>query len=349
MTTPAHLAAAALLAAPACMSQTTTYLAERAREDGIEIVRLADSRRGIEVRIVPSIGNNAYRMTVNGHPVLWSPYQSLAEFKAKPVQLGNPFLAPWANRLSEEAFHANGKRYRLNPDLKNYRLDGNQQPIHGLVTNSPDWRVTAVEANAASARATSRLEFWRHPDWMAQFPFAHTIEMTYRLAGGALEVETAVENHAREPMPLSLGYHTYYQLTESPREQWRVLIPAREQVVLSGKLVPTGERKPMPFAKPLSMKDVRLDDVFTALERDPQGRAEFRVEGGRQSISVLFGPKYLVGVVWAPPGREFLCFEPMTGVTNAFNLAHEGKYPELQTVPPGGVWRESFWIRPSGF
>ena len=37
---------------------------------------------------------------------------------------------------------------------------------------------------------TSRLEFFRLPDYMAQFPFAHTIDMTYRLANGVLEVET---------------------------------------------------------------------------------------------------------------------------------------------------------------
>jgi len=30
------------------------------------------------------------------------------------------------------------------------------------------------------------------------------------------------------------------------------------------------------------------------------------------------------------------------------NLNHEGKYPDLQSVPPGGKWMESFWIRASG-
>jgi hypothetical protein len=38
----------------------------------------------------------------------------------------------------------------------------------------------------------------------------------------------------------------------------------------------------------------------------------------------------------------------MTGITNAINLNHEGKYPDLQTVAPGGKWTESFWIRASG-
>ena len=47
--------------------------------------------------------------------------------------------------------------------------------------------------------------------------------------------------------------------------------------------------------------------------------------------------------------RNFICLEPMAAVTNALNLAQRGQYPELQTIPPGGTWQESFWVKPSGF
>ena len=40
---------------------------------------------------------------------------------------------------------------------------------------------------------------------MAQFPFAHTIEMTYRLEDGALEVATAVTNQSAGPMSVAFG------------------------------------------------------------------------------------------------------------------------------------------------
>ena len=64
---------------------------------------------------------------------------------------------------------------------------------------------------------------------------------------------------------------------------------------------------------------------------------------------MIYGPKYPVAVVYAPPGKEFICFEPMAAITNGFNLAHAGVYKELQSVAPGSDWRESFWIAPSGF
>jgi len=64
---------------------------------------------------------------------------------------------------------------------------------------------------------------------------------------------------------------------------------------------------------------------------------------------VRFGPNFPIAVIYAPKGRNVVCFEPMTGITNGFNLAHDGKFKGLQTIAPGAIWRESFWIRPSGF
>jgi aldose 1-epimerase len=325
------------------------YSARESAQDGIDIVRLSDARRRIEVSIVPSIGNNAFDVRVAGKPVFWSPYASLADFRAKPVFLGNPFLAPWANRLDQEAFFANGKRYVLNASLGNYRYDPHHLPIHGLLSYSSYWEVASMGAHEAGAWLASRLEFWRYPELMAQFPFAHTIEMTYGLAGGTMEVRTRIANESREPLPLGIGYHPYFTLAEAPRDEWKVHVAAREHVLLSDLLIPTGEREPVTLPDPVSLAGSHLDDVFTNLIRDDDGRAEFWVRGGGRQISVIYGPKYPVAVIYAPPGKDFICFEPMTAVTNAFNLAHAGRYDGLQSIPAGGEWQESFWIRPQGF
>src|SRR5580693_9895870 len=175
------------------MSIAANYSAQKIIVDGLPVVRLTDAAGHAEVAIAPSLGNLAYEFKVNGRNVFWLPYGTLAEMQAKPQFGGIPFLAPWANRLSEYAFYANGKKFRLNPDLGNIRRDQNQNPIHGLLTFSPDWTVTAMAADADAASVTSRLEFWKHPAMMAQFPFAHSIEMTYRLHDGGLEVRTAIE------------------------------------------------------------------------------------------------------------------------------------------------------------
>ena len=317
--------------------------------DGVEVVQLADAARRISVAVAVSMGNTAYELRVNGKNAFWFPFGSLGEWAKKPVLCGNPFLAPWANRLSQDGYYANGRKHALNPDLGNVRRDGGNLPIHGLLLFSPLWKTVSAEADGNSAVCVARLEFWKLPELMAQFPFAHTLTMTHRLSNGALEVEILIDNHASEPMPVSIGYHPYLRLPGSPRDQWKVRLAARRRLLLDGRLIPTGEQEPFAAGEPFPLSGIQLDDVYGDLARDSEGRAHFVAECGSETVRVIYGPKYRVAVVYAPSNGEFVCFEPMAAITDAFNLAHAGVYRELQSVPEGGQWRESFWIAPSGF
>lgn len=325
------------------------FSARQERDGGTDVVVLSDKARQMEVRVVPSVGNMAYRYLVNGKNILWFPFSSPEELRARPALCGIPLLAPWANRIDGDAYWVDGRQYRLNPELGNLRRDANQRPIHGLLSFSPAWALTASGANADSAYATSRLAFWRYPDLMAQFPFAHEVTMTYRLAGGALQVETSLENHSATGMPVAIGYHPYFQLYDAPRDDWTVHLAARERWLLDSFLIPTGRREAVPWADSQPLRGGALDDVFGGLMADTDEAARFWVRGDRQKITVTYGPKYRVAVVYAPQGKSFICFEPMSAVTNAFNLAHVNAYPELQSIPSGGHWSESFWITPEGF
>ncbi len=325
------------------------YTARRTAVDGIDVVQLEDSAHHLTVSIAPSIGNMAYEILSGGKNVLWFPFHSPAGLKEQPTFCCVPFLAPWANRLEGDYFWANGRKFLLNPDLGNVRRDNHQKPIHGLLNFSSAWNLVAAKADAHSAWATSQIDFWKHPEMVGQFPFAHTISMTYRVQNGAVEVETTLDNLSTEPMPVSIGYHPYFHVEDSPRDQWKVHIAARDHVVLNDLFLPTGERKPVDYPDLLPLHNVTFDDVFADLARGPDGRAEFRVEGKKQRITVSYGPKYTVAVVYAPAAREFICFEPMAAITNGLNLAHSGVYKDLQSIPPGGQWKESFWITPAGF
>jgi aldose 1-epimerase len=327
------------------MMVAETYSARKLMVDSIEIVRLADSAHGIEVSICPSIGNIAYDMRVNAQPILMSPPASLPDWQQKPAQAGIPFLAPWANRLEGDGYWANGKRYQLNPEAVAIRRDANGLPIHGLLLFASAWQVTRLQAGDQAAEVTSRLEFWKHPQWMAQFPFAHTIEMTHRLAGGVLEVRTAIQNQAIDSMPLVVGFHPWYRIPDTPRDQWIVHLPVREHYVLSPKAIPTGEAKPMDLPDPTPLAGRQLDDVFGGVDAN----SEFSLQAGGRKVSVRFGPKFPIAIVYAPQTRDVVCFEPMTGLTNGFNLAHAGLFKDLQSIPPGETWTESFWIHPTGF
>ena len=66
------------------------------------------------------------------------------------------------------------------------------------------------------------------------------------------------------------------------------------------------------------------------------------VKGKTQQLDVVVGPNYRAMVIYAPkpqPGstqnRNFICFEPMAGITNAMNLAHKGLLQGAAKHPAG--------------
>ena len=325
-----------------------------ATRDG-DVVALSDRQSRMTVSVLTTV-SNAYSVTVNGQQILRTPFASVDEFRAKPGLNGIPFLAPFANRLDETAFYANGKKYNFDPELGNVR---GPIPIHGFLMNATDWTLVEARADGKAAWVTNRLEFYRNPQYMQQFPFAHTITMTYRLAGGALEVRTRLDNLSHEPMPVSIGFHPYFQLTDSTRDEWTLSVGAKTHWLLAPNKIPTGETQPTSklLADPLNvpLNGMSLDDGFSDLDRDAQGRGVVSIKGKTQQLDVLLGPKFKVVLVYLPPmpkdpsARGSVAIEPMAAITNAMNLAHKGLYKELQTIPPNGSWQESFWIRPKGF
>jgi aldose 1-epimerase len=326
-----------------------------------ETVVLEDARNRTTVSVIPGVGNIVFSMKVNGQDILRWPYASIEEFKARPALSGIPFVGPWANRLDEQAFYANGKRYAFDMGLGNVR---GAIPIHGFLSTNDQWQVVELKADAKGAWLTSRLDFFKQPAWMKQFPFAHSIDITYRLQDGILQVATRITNLSAEPMPVAVGFHPYYRLTDSTREEWTISVDARKHWKLATTKIPTGETEPIenlfpdPHAAPL--KNYDLDDVFSDLVHDAQGQAHMVLKGKRQQLEVILGAGWKSIVVWSPnpsaPGRgaqngdpNFIAFEPMAGITDAMNLAQKGLYDELQTIAPGKTWDAIFWVKPSGF
>ena len=216
-------------------------------------------------------------------------------------------------------------------------------PIHGFLSAASEWQVVEAKADGDSAWVTSRLEFFRQPAWMAQFPFAHTIEMTHRLQDGALEIATRHRTTSAPSRCRSLsGSIRTSQLPDAPRDDVDDLASARaREWVLAPDKIPTGETQPIeqrfPNPRAAALRDHDLDHVSAISIRD---RVRPRDDvGGRQARrGLMWCSARTTGrrCVYAPKGRDFICFEPMAGITDALNLAQRGVYKDLQHVPPNG-------------
>ena len=386
-------------AAPAAAQRYT------AKQDG-DLIELADAAAQMNVSVVWNMCN-AWRIQVKGKDLVRTA-AALADFQARPGFNGMPILAPFANRLDETAFYANGKKYNFDLELGNVR---GPIPSTGYVTGSKAWQLVEAKADQRSAWVSCRLDFYKNPLFMAQFPFAHTITMTYRVSDGALEVHTRLDNLSTDPMPAVIGFHPIFELPDGNRNDWTVSLDAKTHWIEIPQRLPTGETQPIESffgsdRTAIQLKKYALiDDVFTDLIRDANGRATMKLMYSGKELHVSLGPKFKTVLAWstplaggggggrggagrgagqaapaappapsgpfpvdpaqgvkvappavpstegapAPTTKGFIAFEPMVAITNALNLAHKGVYKELQSIPPGGSWEESFWITTKGY
>jgi len=163
---------------------------------------------------------------------------------------------------------------------------------------------------------------------MAQFPFAHTLTMTYRVQEGALEVHTRIDSLSAEPIT---------NILPDPQNV------AVKDVTLDDIFTDL-ERDARGLAT-MSLKgksqqvDVVLGPKFKTI------LVLSRVGGGNRGGAGRGAPPNPD----APPPRGSVAFEPMAGISNSMNLAQKGLYKDLQVIEPGGFWEESFWVRPKGY
>ena len=152
-------------------------------------------------------------------------------------------------------------------------------------------------------------------------------------------------------MPVSVGYHPYFQVTDRRATSGRSPRRAHRMAALAGQDADrrdAADRAVLPESGAVRLASFDLDHVFDDLVRDAPGRAVMSVKGKSQRLDVSSARTIGRRSSTRREGQEFICFEPMAAITNALNLAQRGVYKELQMAAPGETWRESFWIRPSG-
>jgi aldose 1-epimerase len=334
-----------------CSARTLNHMGSRYRAvsknvDGLPIAELHDSEWPAKVSVIPSIGNIAYEFLSKGTPVIWAPEGSPATLVEKKGLAGVPLLAPWANRLESDTYRLGELRHQIDPSLGNIRRDVNGRPIHGLMLFVP-WEVVSLGSTDGRASLTCRFNFASRPDFLSQFTLPHRYEMTHTLEEGRLTVSLRVTNDSTEMLPLALGFHPYFSLGSAVRQDVTVKLPAAYRLELSDQMLPTGKTVDWNGNSEFPLGEQSFDDGFVGLMRGTDQTAVFEAGIGEKRLRVGFGPRYEVAVVYAPPTKQFLCFEPMTAVTNAFNTDGKEQFaglPRLQRIEPGGHWEESFWV-----
>ncbi len=310
-----------------------TYRVENALADGLPAFVLHDDAADLHATWVPEAGMLGASLIHQGTEHLWQGAGVGAYAKARTF-MGIPFLHPWANRLDHFGYAVGSREVVLDPASPLLLLDENGLPIHGVLNGLPRWSVLTAAADTNGARLGAGLNFDDH-DLLAVFPFPHRLEMDVVVSGGALSVSIALTATGDGPVPVAFGFHPYLQLPGAMRSHWEVAFPVRRQALLDEQNLPTGRHQAAaPITGPIGERT--WDDCFDRLDSP----ARFSISGGGAMVQIEFAQGFPVAQIFAPPGQEYVCLEPMSAPVNALSGSHEG----LEWVRPGHRHSASFRI-----
>jgi galactose mutarotase-like enzyme len=127
-----------------------------------------------------------------------------------------------------------------------------------------------------------------------------------------LTVRTAVTPTGDRAVPLCFGFHPYLQLPGARRDQWIIETPPLRHLRLDERGLPTGET-----ARQQASIEQLSDKAFDEGYDDVAHGAVFAVSGADHRIEVHFELGYPAAQIFAPPGEDVVCFEPMAAPTDA--------------------------------
>jgi aldose 1-epimerase len=297
--------------------------------DGEPAVTLAAGQ--LEASFLPGLGLLGTSLRHRGEELLALP-GGVEGYRDGHVT-GLPLLAPWANRLPGWRYRAAGVEVDL--DGLDLHTDPGGLPIHGTLTAHRGWRLERLAADADRAVLEAGLDYGDRPELLAAFPFPHRLTVTFALQGASLAVTTTLAATGDRPVPVAFGWHPYLRLPGAPRAAWRLLLPSRTHLELDDRGLPTGKAADEP-AEAAPVGERTFDDLY-ALAADPAAR-RLGLEAAGRRLVVGYGDGYDHAQVFAPPGAEFVCLEPMTAPTAALAI---GATP---LVAPGDSFRARFTI-----
>jgi aldose 1-epimerase len=258
-------------------------------------------------------------------------------------------LVPWSNRIRDGRFTFGGHTVTL--AASEPPGPSGRHAIHGHGLRAP-WTVVEV------GRTGAILEY-RHlpvgpvgpagpvgpvgPDaWPTGWPWAYRATQHVTLSDERLTLELGLTNESGEPMPAGLGCHPYF-----PRTAETTLTARVDGLWLTdAEVMPRVLVTPPPDSDPsrgLVVDRVALDNVFTGWD----GHAIITWPERRARLVIAAGPPLGCLVVYTPPGLAFFCAEPVSHVTDAFNLAPGRTDTGALTVGPGETIRGTVTFTPT--
>jgi aldose 1-epimerase len=246
----------------------------------------------------------------------------------------NAKLSPFAGRIKDGKFIFNNTEFIL---PINYPEEGNA--CHGYVYPK---KFIVIEKRINSDGALCRLEYL-YDNENKGYPFKYSIELTYELSSAeGIIITTRIVNHSENSIPLSDGWHHYFDLGIRVNDL-QLKLDVSKTVELDSRNIPTGNKKAYnDFSVPAKIGNTQFDSCFKI--KSNGGKAITKLISRKDDIDLNIWQetghsKYEYLVIYTPPGRRSIAVEPITSNINSFNNI-EG----LVVLTPGEKFSASFGI-----
>ncbi len=274
--------------------------------------------------IALGIGNNLYALTINGKELLYFPYP-IHEYSLNNKLAGNPLMHPWANRIKSSIYTWNDNSIDLSSYGQYLFYDTFQQPLHGLLLKSSQWKIID---RGAEFLVTQLLWNEKLPYYGA-FPFEHTLTIIYTIHENGITLLQRITNYSQHTMPISTGFHPYFIYDYKKRKEIKLNLGFTKYLVTDDQLIPTGDISATSVLLPrskMSLNHLNLDHGFISQNQvitvEFPGYTLF-IEGEGYPYWVVYTPNHHT--------KPYLCIEPVTAPTNGFNLYQ--KFPTRFPIP----------------
>lgn len=272
----------------------------------------------------------------------------------KSFSFGGAFLVPFANRIlgpvSKDratgqpmvAAKWHGRTIHL---LANWHGKMPGAPLHAMHGDLLDKKATSVDVqpgiDASSVDATYYLP--ADGQWFSD----NTVKINVALTRDSFTATVTVTNAGRQPEPVGVGWHPYFQLPSGSRANGRLHIPADMRAVVNnyddvfptGELVPvTGTAYDFTAADGAPLPNRLVDDMFTGLKRDTEGHAVSEIQdlATNYGLRVIAMTPHIHAIqAYSPVNKSFIALEPQFNYGDPFGNEWHGHDTGMVTLTPG--------------
>lgn len=220
-------------------------------------------------------------------------------------------MLPWCNRIKDGLLRFGGETHQL----ATTKDDGTAR--HGD-TRGRAWAVAYANETSIKMVFNSR----RHEG--VNFPFTFAASAEYKLQDHELVMTLTIKNEDTRAMPAGFGHHPYFVRPEGENAPL-LQIPCDQQFELRDYMA-TGA--PIPIQPAVDFRALRglpeseINDVLTG--RQGGAPAILRYPQWGVELAMYAYPVFAHYLLFAPAGQPFVAVEPMSNVSDGFNLYADG-------------------------